>query len=155
VLFLILIFATFRIVALVTWLALAPVVVIHSVFGSLTGFVFLPLRPRVLLALLMLRHHLLSGIIVFSIIVFLQGVLCIFSPSCTCIYSSLWPSDKYKYYFRFQRNSKAEVYLPKADSCNDKLKVVMEAGPQPKFILHRYLSSQIFYIIYSRAVYTK
>jgi hypothetical protein len=67
VLFLILIFATFRIVALVTWLALAPVIIIHNVFGSLTSFVFLPLRPPVLLALLMQchpRHHLLSGIII-------------------------------------------------------------------------------------------
>jgi hypothetical protein len=44
-----------------------PIVVIHNVFGSLTGFVFLPLRPSVLSALLMLRRprrHLLSGIIV-------------------------------------------------------------------------------------------
>jgi hypothetical protein len=44
-----------------------PVVVIHNVFGSLTGFVFLPLRPPVLSALLMLSHpyhRLLSGIIV-------------------------------------------------------------------------------------------
>jgi hypothetical protein len=69
VLFLILIFATLRIVALVTWLALAPVVMIHNVFGSLTGFVFLPLCPPVLSALLMLHHphhHLLSGIIVWT-----------------------------------------------------------------------------------------
>jgi hypothetical protein len=67
VLFLILIFATFRIVTLVTWLALAPIAVIHNVFGSLTGFIFLSLRPLVLLDLLMLRHprrHWLSGIIV-------------------------------------------------------------------------------------------
>jgi hypothetical protein len=67
VLFLTLMFATFRIVALVTWLALAPTGVIHSVFGSLTGFVFLSLRPPVLSALPMLlrpRCHLLSGIIV-------------------------------------------------------------------------------------------
>jgi hypothetical protein len=41
-------FAIFRIVALDTWLALAPVIVIHSVFGSLTDFLFLPLRPLVL-----------------------------------------------------------------------------------------------------------
>jgi hypothetical protein len=66
VLFLILIFAIFRIVALITWLALANVVVIHSVFGSLTGFIFLLLRLPVLLALPSLlhpRHHLLNGII--------------------------------------------------------------------------------------------
>jgi disulfide bond formation protein DsbB len=66
-LFLILIFATFRIVALVTWLALASVIVIHNIFESLTDFVFLPLRPPVLSALLVLRHlrhHLFSGIIV-------------------------------------------------------------------------------------------
>jgi hypothetical protein len=69
VLFLILVFAMFRIVALVTWLVLAPVVMIHNVFGSLTGFVFLPLHPSVLSALLMMchpRHHLLSGIIVWA-----------------------------------------------------------------------------------------
>jgi hypothetical protein len=67
VLFLILIFGTFWIVALVTWLALAPIIVIHNVFGSLTDFVFLPLRLPVMSALLMLRHphhHLFSGIIV-------------------------------------------------------------------------------------------
>jgi hypothetical protein len=69
VLFSIMIFATFSIVALVTWLTLAPVVVIHNVFGDLTGFVFLPLRPPVLSALLMLRpprRHLLDGIIVWA-----------------------------------------------------------------------------------------
>jgi hypothetical protein len=63
-------FAIFRIIALVTWLALAPVVVIHSVCGSLTGFIFLPLRPPVLSALPVLLHprrHWLSGIIVWDI----------------------------------------------------------------------------------------
>jgi hypothetical protein len=67
VLFLILMFAIFRIVALVTWLALASVGVIHSIFESLTGFVFLPLRLPVLSALPMLlrpHHRLLSDIIV-------------------------------------------------------------------------------------------
>jgi hypothetical protein len=76
VLFLILIFAIFRIVALVTWLALAPVIVIHSVFGSLTGFIFLPLRPSVLSTLSSLlcpRRHLLSDIIVWITLV---------APSC-------------------------------------------------------------------------
>jgi hypothetical protein len=66
---LILIFATFRIIALVTWLALAAVVVIHTIFGSLIGFIFLPLRLPVLLALLILHHphhHLLSGIIIWA-----------------------------------------------------------------------------------------
>jgi hypothetical protein len=70
VLFLILMFAIFRIVALVTWLALALVVVIHNVFGSLTDFIFLPLRSPVLSAspvLLRPCHHLLSGIIVWVI----------------------------------------------------------------------------------------
>jgi hypothetical protein len=69
VLFLILIFATFSIVALVTWLALASIIVIHNVYGSLTSFIFLPLHPPVLLALLMLhppRCHLLSGIIIWA-----------------------------------------------------------------------------------------
>jgi hypothetical protein len=69
VLFLILIFATFMIIALVTWLALAPIIVFHSVFGSLTGFIFIPLRPPILSALLMLchpHHHLLNGIIVWA-----------------------------------------------------------------------------------------
>jgi hypothetical protein len=68
-LFLILMFAIFRIVTLVTWLALAPVGVIHNIFGSLTGFVFLPLRPPVLSAppmLLCPHRHLLSGIIVWA-----------------------------------------------------------------------------------------
>jgi hypothetical protein len=54
------------------WLTLALIVVIHSVFGSLTGFVFLPLRPPVLLAPPMLLHpsHCLhSGIIVYVIFV--------------------------------------------------------------------------------------
>jgi hypothetical protein len=67
VLFLILMFAIFKIVALTTWLALTPVGVIHSVFGSLTSFVFLLLRPPVLSAPLMLLHpccRFLSGIIV-------------------------------------------------------------------------------------------
>jgi hypothetical protein len=65
-----LMFAIFRIVALVTWLALAPVIMIHNVFRSLTGFIFLPLRSPVLLAppvLLRPRRHLLSGIIVWVI----------------------------------------------------------------------------------------
>jgi hypothetical protein len=69
-LFLTLVFAIFRIVALVTWLALAPVVMIHSVFGSLTGSIFLPLRLPVLSASPMLlrpHHRLLSGIIVWVI----------------------------------------------------------------------------------------
>jgi hypothetical protein len=35
-------FAIFRIVALVTWLALALAVVIHNVYTSLTDFIFLP-----------------------------------------------------------------------------------------------------------------
>jgi hypothetical protein len=69
VLFLIPMFPIFRIVALMTWLALAPVDVIHNVFGSLTDFVFLLLRPPVLSAPPMLLrpcHHLLSGIIVWA-----------------------------------------------------------------------------------------
>jgi hypothetical protein len=66
-LFLILMFAIFRIVTLGTWLALASDAVTHSVFESLTGFIFLPLRPPVLSAPpLLLRPHrrLLNGIIV-------------------------------------------------------------------------------------------
>jgi hypothetical protein len=45
----------------------SPVVMIHNVFGILTRFIFLLLRPSVLLALSMLLHpchHLLSGIII-------------------------------------------------------------------------------------------
>jgi hypothetical protein len=79
VLFLILMFAIFRIVALVTWLALAPVVVIHNVFGSLTGFIFLLLRPPVLSALSVLlrpHHHLLSDIIVWVIFLAPDYLLC-------------------------------------------------------------------------------
>jgi hypothetical protein len=48
-------------------LALAPVVMIHNVFGSFTGFIFFSLCLLVLSALLMLRRrhrHLLSVIIV-------------------------------------------------------------------------------------------
>ena len=70
VLFLILMFAIFRIVALVTWLALAPVGMIHNVFGSLTDFVFLPLRPPVLSDLSSRpRRRFLSGIIVWATLV--------------------------------------------------------------------------------------
>jgi hypothetical protein len=67
VLFLIMMFAIFRVVALVTWLALAPVVVIHIICGSLTGFIFLSLRLPVMSASPVLfrpHHHLLSGIII-------------------------------------------------------------------------------------------
>jgi hypothetical protein len=79
VLFLILMFAIFRIVALVTWLALAPVVVIHNVFGSLTSVIFLLLRLPVLSAppvLLRPRRHLLSGIIVWVIFLAPGYLLC-------------------------------------------------------------------------------
>jgi hypothetical protein len=72
-------FAIFRIVALVTWLALAPVVVIHNVFRSLTGFIFLSLRLSVLSAppmLLRPRRHLLSGIIVWVIFLAPNYLLC-------------------------------------------------------------------------------
>jgi hypothetical protein len=78
VLFLILIFVMFRIVARVTWLVLALVVMIHSVFGSLTGFVFLPLPLPVSPALLVLlhpHHLLLSGIIIWVIFVALDCLL--------------------------------------------------------------------------------
>jgi hypothetical protein len=72
-------FAIFRIVALVTWLALALVVVIHNVFGSLTGFIFLPMCPPVLSAppvLLRPCRHLLSGIIVWVIFLTPDYLLC-------------------------------------------------------------------------------
>jgi hypothetical protein len=62
-----LIFAIFWIVARVIWLVLAPGVVTHIIFESLTGFVFLPLRPPVLPVLLLLLHprrHFISGIII-------------------------------------------------------------------------------------------
>jgi hypothetical protein len=65
--FLTLIFAIFWIVTQVTWLVLAPGVVTHIVFESLTGFVFLLLRLPVLLVLLSLLRPcrcFLSGIIV-------------------------------------------------------------------------------------------
>jgi hypothetical protein len=79
VLFLILMFAIFRIVALVTYLALAPVVVIHDVFRSLNDFIFLPLRPPVLSAppvLLRPRRHLLNGIIIWVIFLAPGYLLC-------------------------------------------------------------------------------
>jgi hypothetical protein len=44
------------------------------------------------------RDKIIRYVLAFSIIVFLQGVLYIFSPSCTCIYSGPWPSDEYKCY---------------------------------------------------------
>jgi hypothetical protein len=72
-------FAIFRIVALVIWLALALVVVIHNVFGSLIDFIFLPLRPSVLSAPPVLFHprrHLLSGIIVWVIFLTPDYLLC-------------------------------------------------------------------------------
>jgi hypothetical protein len=56
-----------------------PVVVIHIVFKSLTGFIFLPLRPPVLSAppvLLRPRRHLLSGIIVWVIFLAPGYLLC-------------------------------------------------------------------------------
>jgi hypothetical protein len=65
--FLTLIFAIFRIIARVIWLVLAPDIVTHNVFESLTGFVFLPLCPPVLpvlLSLLRPRLRFISGIIV-------------------------------------------------------------------------------------------
>jgi hypothetical protein len=37
-------------------------------------------------------------VVAFSIIVFLQEVLCIFSPSCTYIHLGPWTSDEYKCY---------------------------------------------------------
>jgi hypothetical protein len=72
-------FAIFRIIALVNWLALAPVVVIHNIFGSLTGFIFLSLRPPVLLAphvLLRPCCHLLNGIIIWVIFLTPDYLLC-------------------------------------------------------------------------------
>jgi hypothetical protein len=72
-------FAIFRIIALVTWLALTPIVMIHNICGSLTVFIFLPLRPPVLStlpALLRPRHHLLSGIIVWDIFLAPSYLLC-------------------------------------------------------------------------------
>jgi hypothetical protein len=77
-LFLILMFGIFRTVTLLTWLALAPVVVIHNIFVSLTDFIFLPLRPPVLSALPVLLHprrHLLIVIIVWVIFLALGYLL--------------------------------------------------------------------------------
>jgi hypothetical protein len=79
VFFLILMFAIFRIVELVTWLALAPVGVIHNIFESLTGFVFLPLHPPALSAPAMLlhpHHHFFSGIIIWATFVAPNYLLC-------------------------------------------------------------------------------
>jgi hypothetical protein len=77
--FLTLIFAIFRIIAWVIWLVLAPGAMTHSVFESLTGFVFLPLRPPVLpvlLSLLRPRRCFISGIIFWVIFVDLDYLLC-------------------------------------------------------------------------------
>jgi hypothetical protein len=76
VLFLTLIFAIFRIITWVIWLVLAPGVMTHSVFGSLTGFVFLPQLPPVLLSLLRPHCHFLSGIIIWVIFVVPDYLLC-------------------------------------------------------------------------------
>jgi hypothetical protein len=59
-------------------LVLAPGTVTHSAFGSLTGFVFLPLRPLVLSVLPSLLHprrSFLSGIIVWVIFFILDYLL--------------------------------------------------------------------------------
>jgi hypothetical protein len=72
-------FDIFRIIALVIWLALALVVVIHNVRGSLTGFISLSLRPSVLSALAVLlcpHRHLLNGIIVWDIFLAPGYLLC-------------------------------------------------------------------------------
>jgi hypothetical protein len=72
-------FAIFKIVALVTWLALTAVVVIHSVFENLTGFIFFLLRLPVLSAppvLLHPHHHLLCGIIIWDIFLALGYLHC-------------------------------------------------------------------------------
>jgi hypothetical protein len=72
-------FAIFRIIALVTWLALAPIIMIHSIFESLTGFIFLPLCLPVLSAPPVLHHPrrcLLSGIIVWVIFLTPDYLLC-------------------------------------------------------------------------------
>jgi hypothetical protein len=71
-------FDIFRIITLVTWLALALVVVIHNVRGSLTGFISLLLRPSVLSApavLLRPHRHLFNGIIVWDIFLALGYLL--------------------------------------------------------------------------------
>jgi hypothetical protein len=67
------------IVARVAWLVLALIVVTHSIFGSLVDFVFLLIRPLVLLALpllLCLCRCFLSGIIVWAIFVALDCPCC-------------------------------------------------------------------------------
>ena len=68
--FLILTLVVFRIASRVSWLVLALVDMTLSIFGRLTGFVFLPLLLPVLLVLLCPRHPhrlLLSGTIVWDI----------------------------------------------------------------------------------------
>jgi hypothetical protein len=74
-LFLTLVFAIFRIIAWVIWLVLAPGAMTHSVFGSLTGFVFFSLRSPVLLSPPHPHHRFISGIIVSIIFVDLDYLL--------------------------------------------------------------------------------
>jgi hypothetical protein len=74
--FLTLIFVIFRIIARVTWFVLALGVVTHIVFGRLTDFIFLPLRPPVLSSLLHPRHRFLSDIIAWVIFVVLNYLHC-------------------------------------------------------------------------------
>jgi hypothetical protein len=53
----------------------SPNVMTHNIFGSLTGFIFFPLRPPVLPILSLLlhpRHRFLSGIIIWVIFVFVE-----------------------------------------------------------------------------------
>jgi hypothetical protein len=57
----------------------ASSIVTHIIFGSLTGFIFLPLRPPVLLvplSLLYPRRHFISGIIVWATFISPDCLLC-------------------------------------------------------------------------------
>jgi hypothetical protein len=59
-------------------LELSPVGMIHNIFGSLTGFIFLPLHPPILSAPPMMLHahrRLLSDIIVWATFVALDCLL--------------------------------------------------------------------------------
>jgi hypothetical protein len=55
-------------------------------------------QHKLMVACFRFRIHLqcIRYVLAFSIIVFLQEILCIFSPSCTCIYLGIWLSDEYK-----------------------------------------------------------
>jgi hypothetical protein len=143
VLLLILIFAIFRIVAL------APVVMIH-VFGSLIGFIFLPLCPPVLSALPSLlrpRHCSLSGIIVWVTLV---------APSCLhCfieVFQGLFRVESLDYCQSCRLGSRFNFPIPLVSQCLSVLLILFihTFGGVQHLLYLRVVIGTISYIIISR-----